>query len=74
MASNLKLRVENLSDSRGDRSHRKTEEGKRAIAKELELSAMQAKIQTQAKEEMGKTHREYFLRNSSKRFSPNSAK
>ncbi|MEI8181338.1 MAG: endopeptidase La [Desulfomonile sp.] len=32
------------------------------LSKELELSAMQAKIQTQAKEEMGKTHREYFLR------------
>ncbi len=32
------------------------------LSKELELSAMQARIQTQAKEEMGKTHREYFLR------------
>ncbi|MFH0822803.1 MAG: endopeptidase La, partial [Pseudomonadota bacterium] len=32
------------------------------LSKELELSAMQAKIQTQAKEEMGRTHREYFLR------------
>jgi ATP-dependent Lon protease len=32
------------------------------LSKELELSAVQAKIQTQAKEEMGKTHREYFLR------------
>ena len=32
------------------------------LNKELEVSTMQAKIQTQAKEEMGKTHREYFLR------------
>ncbi|MBN1637133.1 MAG: endopeptidase La [Deltaproteobacteria bacterium] len=32
------------------------------LAKEMELSEVQAKIQTQAKEEMGKTQREYFLR------------
>jgi ATP-dependent Lon protease len=32
------------------------------LSKELELSTMQAKIQTQAKEEMSKTQREYFLR------------
>ena len=32
------------------------------LTKELELSTMQAKIQSQAKEEMSKTQREYFLR------------
>jgi ATP-dependent Lon protease len=32
------------------------------LAKELEVSTMQAKIQSQAKEEMTKTQREYFLR------------
>ncbi|AJF07730.1 endopeptidase La [Geoalkalibacter subterraneus] len=32
------------------------------LARELELLSMQAEIQTQAKEEMGKSQREYFLR------------
>ena len=32
------------------------------LNKELEVSTMQAKIQSQAKEEMTKTQREYFLR------------
>jgi ATP-dependent Lon protease len=32
------------------------------LTKELELSTMQARIQSQAKEEMSKTQREYFLR------------
>ncbi len=32
------------------------------LAKEMELSEVQAKIQSQAKEEMSKTQREYFLR------------
>jgi ATP-dependent Lon protease len=32
------------------------------LNKELEVSAVQAKIQSEAKEEMGKTQREYFLR------------
>ncbi|MBW2146891.1 MAG: endopeptidase La [Deltaproteobacteria bacterium] len=32
------------------------------LGKEMELSTMQAKIQSQAKEEMTKTQREYFLR------------
>ncbi len=32
------------------------------IAKELQVAEMQARIQTQAKEEMDKTQREYFLR------------
>jgi ATP-dependent Lon protease len=63
VASNLKLRVEE-SQAILEVIHplerlRKVNE---LLSKELELSAMQAKIQTQAKEEMGKTHREYFLR------------
>ena len=32
------------------------------LNKELEVSAVQAKIQSEAKEEMGKTQREYYLR------------
>jgi ATP-dependent Lon protease len=41
-----------------ERLHRVNE----LILKEFELMEMQAKIQTQAKEEMSKTQREYFLR------------
>ncbi len=63
VASNLKLRVEEsqaiLEVIQPLDRLRKVNE---LLSKELELSAMQAKIQTQAKEEMGKTHREYFLR------------
>jgi ATP-dependent Lon protease len=63
VASNLKLRVEEsqaiLEVIEPVERLRKVNE---LLSKELELSAMQAKIQTQAKEEMGKTHREYFLR------------
>lgn len=63
VASNLKLRVEEsqviLEVIDPIERLRKVNE---LLSKELELSAMQAKIQTQAKEEMGKTHREYFLR------------
>ena len=63
VASNLKLKVEESQSILEiidpiDRLRRVNE----LLSKELELSAMQAKIQTQAKEEMGKTHREYFLR------------
>lgn len=63
VASNLKLRVEESQSileviDPFDRLKKVNE----LLSKELELSAMQAKIQTQAKEEMGKTHREYFLR------------
>lgn len=63
VASNLKLRVEEsqaiLEVINPVERLAKVNE---LLSKELELSAMQAKIQTQAKEEMGKTHREYFLR------------
>jgi ATP-dependent Lon protease len=63
VASNLKLRVEESQAileviDPVERLRRVNE----LLSKELELSAMQARIQTQAKEEMGKTHREYFLR------------
>ncbi|MFC1836254.1 endopeptidase La [Thermodesulfobacteriota bacterium] len=63
VASNLKLKVEESQDILEvidplERLHKVND----MLSKELELSAMQAKIQTQAKEEMGKTHREYFLR------------
>ncbi|MEW5902665.1 MAG: LON peptidase substrate-binding domain-containing protein, partial [Acidobacteriota bacterium] len=63
VASNLKLRVDESQAileviDPVERLSRVNE----LLSKELELSAMQAKIQTQAKEEMGRTHREYFLR------------
>ena len=63
VASNLKLRVDESQAILEvidplERLHKVNE----LLSKEIELSAMQAKIQTQAKEEMGKTHREYFLR------------
>ena len=63
VASNLKLKVEESQAileviDPAERLRRVNE----LLSRELELSAMQAKIQTQAKEEMGKTHREYFLR------------
>jgi ATP-dependent Lon protease len=63
VASNLKLRVEE-SQAILEVIDPLERLGKvnELLSKELELSAMQAKIQTQAKEEMGKTHREYFLR------------
>jgi ATP-dependent Lon protease len=63
VASNLKLRVDESQAILEviDPIERLTKVNE-LLSKELELSAMQAKIQTQAKEEMGKTHREYFLR------------
>ncbi len=63
VASNLKLRVEESQVILEviDPIERLTRVND-LLSKELELAAMQARIQTQAKEEMGKTHREYFLR------------
>jgi len=63
VASNLKLKIE---ESQGlleifDPIQRLEKVGE-YLSKELELSTVQAKIQTQAKEEMSKTQREYFLR------------
>jgi ATP-dependent Lon protease len=63
VASNLKLRVEQaqglleMNDPIG-KLHRVNE----LLGKELEVSAMQAKIQSDAREEISKTQREYFLR------------
>ncbi|MBM3300971.1 MAG: endopeptidase La, partial [Deltaproteobacteria bacterium] len=63
VASNLKLRVEeSQSILEVIDPIERLKKVNELLSKELELSAMQAKIQTQAKEEMGKTHREYFLR------------
>ncbi len=63
VASNLKLHLEESQEileifDPVDRLKKVNE----YLSKELELSTMQAKIQTQAKEEMSKTQREYFLR------------
>lgn len=63
VASNLRLKIE---ESQGilqifdpmDRLKKVNE----LLSRELELSTMQAQIQNQAKEEMSKTQREYFLR------------
>ncbi len=63
VASNLKLRVdESQAILEVIDPIERLKKVNELLSKELELSAMQAKIQTQAKEEMGKTHREYFLR------------
>jgi ATP-dependent Lon protease len=63
VASNLKLKVEqaqNLLEINDpiQKLHRVNE----LLSKELEVSAMQAKIQSDAREEISKTQREYFLR------------
>ena len=69
VASNLKLRVEEsqqiLEIIDPVPRLKKVNE---LLSKELELSAMQAKIQTQAKEEMGKTHESISCVSNSKRF------
>jgi ATP-dependent Lon protease len=63
VASNLRLKVEDaqkileIVDPVERLKHVNT-----FLAREMELSEVQAKIQNQAKEEMGKTQREYFLR------------
>lgn len=63
VASNLRLKIEESQKilealDPEDRLKKVNEH----LSKELELSTVQAKIQTQAKEEMSKTQREYFLR------------
>ena len=63
VVSNLKLKIEEAQQvlevfNPVDRLIRVNE----FLGKELELSTMQAKIQSQAKEEMTKTQKEYFLR------------
>jgi ATP-dependent Lon protease len=62
-ASNLRLKTEEAQalleeDDPLVRLHRVNE----LLSKELELSAMQAKIKSHAREEISKTQREYFLR------------
>ncbi len=63
VASNLKVKVEDgqkiLEILNPAERLKKVNE---FLQKELEVSTMQAKIQSQAKEEMSKTQREYFLR------------
>lgn len=63
VVSNLRLKIDEAQDilemfDPTDRLIRVNE----LLSKEVELSTMQAKIQSQAKEEMTKTQREYFLR------------
>jgi len=63
VASNLKLEIrdsQNILETFDpiERLHTVNEH----LSKELELSTVQARIQNQAKEEMSKTQREYFLR------------
>jgi ATP-dependent Lon protease len=63
VASNLKLKIEEaqriLETFDAEERLRRVNE---LLNKELEVSTMQARIQSQAKEEMSKTQREYFLR------------
>jgi ATP-dependent Lon protease len=63
VASNLKLKVEQAQallemNDPIQKLHRVND----LLSKELEVSAMQAKIQSDAREEISKTQREYFLR------------
>ena len=63
VASNLRLKIEEAQEilevlNPIDRLIRVND----LLSKEVELSTMQAKIQSQAKEEMTKTQREYFVR------------
>ncbi len=63
VASNLKLKIEEaqkvLETFHPIERLRKVNE---YLSKEVQVSTMQAKIQSQAREEMSKTQREYFLR------------
>ncbi len=63
VVSNLRLKVQESQSvletlDPVDRLHKVLE----FLNKELEVSTMQAKIQSEAKEEMGRTQREYYLR------------
>jgi ATP-dependent Lon protease len=63
VASNLKLKVEQAQDLLEiDDPVQKLHRVNELLGKELEVSAMQAKIQSDAREEISKTQREYFLR------------
>ncbi|MBI4798786.1 MAG: LON peptidase substrate-binding domain-containing protein, partial [Desulfarculus sp.] len=63
VASNLRLKIEEAQEilEEGDPVER-LKKVHEHLGKELEVSTMQAKIQSEAKEEMTKSQREYFLR------------
>ncbi len=63
VASNLRLKItESQQILETIDPFERLEKVNEHLSKELEVSTMQAKIQSQAKEEMTKTQREYFLR------------
>ncbi len=63
VASNLKLKVEQAQALlEMNDPIQKLHQVNELLSKELEVSAMQAKIQSDAREEISKTQREYFLR------------
>lgn len=63
VASNLKLRIEDAQKIL-ETFHplQRLKRVNEYLSKEVQVSTMQAKIQSQAREEMSKTQREYFLR------------
>ncbi len=63
VASNLKLKIEE-AQSILETFHplQRLKKVNEYLSKEVQVSTMQAKIQSQAREEMSKTQREYFLR------------
>ena len=63
VASNLRLKItESQQILETINPFERLEKVNEHLSKELEVSTMQAKIQSQAKDEMTKTQREYFLR------------
>ncbi|MBW2020027.1 MAG: endopeptidase La [Deltaproteobacteria bacterium] len=63
VASNLRLKVEQAQGLLEiNDPFQKLQRVNELLGKELEVSAMQAKIQSDAREEISKTQREYFLR------------
>ncbi|MGD9124691.1 MAG: endopeptidase La, partial [Desulfarculaceae bacterium] len=63
VASNLRLKIDQAQEIlEQDDPVRRLELVHSQLSKELEVSTMQAKIQSEAQEEMSKTQREYFLR------------
>jgi ATP-dependent Lon protease len=63
VASNLRLRLEEAQEILEiEEPLRRLQRVNEHLNKELEVSTMQAKIQSEAKEEMTRTQREYFLR------------
>ncbi len=62
VGSNLRLRVAESQEILEETDPvRRLELVRKLLAKELEVSTVQAKIQNEAKEEMGKSQREYYL-------------